>query len=200
MSDAMGDARHEQSRSVPQPVTLSRRYPAAPLVGVAAAVFDAAGRVLLVQRGHEPGKGTWGLPGGLLDLGEKLADGAAREVREECAIDIRVGAVVGAFEPITYDDEGRIEYHFVVIDFWAGLVRGEARAQDDAAALAWVSMDELAPYRLNPDTRRVVEDAYTAWQAAQVAAGQAPSRRPPRNPESDAQSPSSDSPSLHSPS
>ena len=158
----------EQTRRPTQPVTLARRYPAAPMVGVAAAVFDAAGRVLLVQRGRPPGAGSWGLPGGLLDLGEKLADGARREVREECAIDIRLGTVVGAFEPLQFDDQGRIEYHYVVFDFWASHVRGEARAQDDADAVAWVAMDSLEPYRLNPDTRRVVEDAFAAWQAAQA--------------------------------
>ena len=98
---------------------IQRRYPIAPLVGVAAAVFDAQGRVLLVQRGRPPRVGAWGLPGGLLDLGEKLAVGAAREVREECGVEIAVGGVAGVFEPITYDAAGRIEYHYVVVDFWA---------------------------------------------------------------------------------
>ncbi len=109
----------EPAHEAARPVTLSRRYPAAPLVGVAAAVFDATGRVLLVQRGRPPAAGSWGLPGGLLDLGEKLADGARREVREECGIEIAVGSVVGVFEPLQFDDQGRIEYHYVVVDFWA---------------------------------------------------------------------------------
>ena len=160
-----GKSVHEAAR----PVTLSRRYPAAPLVGVAAAVFDASGRVLLVQRGRPPAAGSWGLPGGLLDLGEKLAEGVRREVREECGIEIAVGSVVGVFEPLQFDDQGRIEYHYVVVDFWASRLSGEARAQDDAAAVAWVAMDELGLYRLNPDTRRVVEDAFVAWQTGQTA-------------------------------
>ena len=160
----MNDAGAVSLPRATRPVTLSRRYPEAPLVGVAAAVFDAAGRVLLVQRGRPPGAGTWGLPGGLLDLGEKLADGAAREVREECGIDVAIGAVIGTFEPLQFDDQGRIEYHYVVIDFWASHVRGEAHAHDDADAAAWVNMSDLDAYRLNPDTRRVVEDAYVAWR------------------------------------
>ena len=69
-----------------RPVTLNRRYPEAPLVGVAAVIFDRAGRVLLVKRGRPPRAGTWGLPGGLLDLGERLVDGVRREVREELSL------------------------------------------------------------------------------------------------------------------
>ena len=146
---------------------IQRRYPAAPLVGVAAAVFDGAGRVLLVQRGRPPRAGSWGLPGGLLDVGERLADGAEREVREECGIAIRIGGVAGVFEPITYDEAGRIEYHYVVVDFWASYVSGVAIAQDDAAAVAWVSMDQLgASYHLHPDSQQVVEDAQRLWAAA----------------------------------
>ncbi len=159
----------EPAHEAARPVTLSRRYPAAPLVGVAAAVFDATGRVLLVQRGRPPAAGSWGLPGGLLDVGEKLADGARREVREECGIEIAVGSVVGVFEPLQFDDQGRIEYHYVVVDFWASRVNGEARAQDDAADVDWVAMNDLDRYHLNPDTRRVVEDAFAAWQSAQTA-------------------------------
>ncbi|HAJ34885.1 MAG TPA: NUDIX hydrolase [Chloroflexi bacterium] len=143
--------------------SIRRRYPDAPLVGVAAAVFDDAGRVLLVQRGRPPRAGSWGLPGGLLEVGERLVDGVQREVREECGVEIDVGAVAGVFEPITRDAAGRIEYHYVVIDFWARWVSGEAQAQDDAAAIAWVALDALDLYDLSPDSRRVVEQAHAMW-------------------------------------
>jgi 8-oxo-dGTP diphosphatase len=149
-----------------QPVTVRRRYPDAPLVGVAAAVFNLVGQVLLVQRGRPPQVGHWGLPGGLLDLGERLADGARREVWEECAIDVAIGDVVATFEPIQRDAEGRVEYHYVVVDFWATHLRGEAIAQDDAAAVRWVSMADLDAFVLNPDTREVVHKAHDAWQQA----------------------------------
>lgn len=140
-----------------KPVTLSRRYPEAPLVGVAAAVFDDTGCVLLVKRGRPPRAGTWGLPGGLLDLGERLVDGVRREVSEECGVEIEVGGLLAAFEPIQWDDEGRVEYHYVVLDYWARLVSGEAAAHDDADDLAWVRHDELDRYTLSADTRAVVE-------------------------------------------
>jgi 8-oxo-dGTP diphosphatase len=145
---------------------IRRRYPDAPLVGVAAAVFDVTGRVLLVQRGRPPRAGSWGLPGGRLEVGETLVAGVQRELREECGVEIAVGAVAGVFEPITRDAAGRVEYHYVVVDFWARWVSGEAQAQDDAAAIAWVALDALDAYDLLPDSRRVIEQAHAMWADA----------------------------------
>ena len=154
----------QPSSPATEPVQVSRRYPPAPLAGVAAAVFHASGAVLLVQRGRPPRAGQWGLPGGLLDLGERLEDGVRREVWEECAVEIEIGGLVAAFEPIQRDKDGRIEYHYVVLDYWARHLAGTPVAQDDAAAVAWVAMDELDDYALADDTRSVVERAYGAWQ------------------------------------
>ncbi len=148
------------------PITAPRRYPPAPLIGVGVVVFNAAGHVLLVKRGHPPRAGQWSLPGGLLDVGELLADAAHREVREECAIEIELGEMVAIFEPIERDVEQRVEYHYVIIDYWAEYVSGEAVAQDDAADLAWVDMAALAPLQLRRDTENVILDAYQAWQSA----------------------------------
>ena len=134
------------------------------MVGVAAAVIDADGRVLLVKRGRPPRAGSWGIPGGLLDLGERLADGARREVHEETGIVADIRDVVGTFEPIQLDDNGRIEYHYVVVDFWARYVSGEAKAEDDADAVAWVKWNELDKYHLNEETYGVVESAFSSWQ------------------------------------
>src|SRR5690606_18640378 len=116
-----------------QPVTLPREYPPAPLVGVAAVIFNEAGDVLLVERGRPPSQGLWGLPGGLLDLGEALIEGVRREVREECGVEIMVGGLADVFEPIQRDIEDRVQYHFVVIDYWAYYVSGDPHADDDAA-------------------------------------------------------------------
>ena len=124
------------------------------------------GDVLLVQRGRPPAQGKWGLPGGLLDLGESLRDGAVREVREECAIEIVLGEIVGAFEPIEIDGDGRIEYHFVVIDFWAAYLSGEPVAQDDAAAVAWVALGKLGEYAMTEETLGVIHKAHKMWGAS----------------------------------
>jgi 8-oxo-dGTP diphosphatase len=155
--------------AVTTPVRARRQYPDAPLVGVGVAVFDATGQVLLVQRGRPPRQGQWGLPGGLIDLGETLVAAAQREVYEECAIEIEVGELVTAFEPIVRDDAGVVEYHYVVLDYWARYLRGSATAQDDAAALAWVALDQLDAYHLSRDTDRVIRQAYQAWQHATAA-------------------------------
>ena len=149
-------------------MSVRRRYPDAPIVGAGVVVFDENGRVLLVQRGRPPRAGQWGIPGGMLELGERLADAAAREVREECSIEIAIGGVAGVFEPVTRDGEGRIEYHYVVIDYWASYTSGEARAGDDAAAIAWVTMDEINDYALMPDSLEVVRDAYALWSAGKA--------------------------------
>lgn len=150
-----------------EPVTLPRRYPPAPLVGVAAAVFDEDGRILLVRRGKPPSQGKWGLPGGLLDLGEELKDGVAREVREECGIEIEVKEIAGVFDPIVRDDNGLPEYHYIVIDYWAKYVSGQATAQDDAEQVAWVAICALDEYDLT-NSLPIVLDAYQAWQQDKV--------------------------------
>jgi ADP-ribose pyrophosphatase YjhB (NUDIX family) len=153
-----------------QPVSAPRRYPSAPLVGVAAVVFDVRGQVLLVQRGREPSRGAWGLPGGLIDIGEALVDAVRREVLEETGLDVEVRDLLAAFEPIIRDSEGRVEYHYVVLDYWALARSGEAAPSDDAAAVAWVDARDaaaLASYRLAPETARVVQlglERHAEWQ------------------------------------
>ncbi|MEZ4708828.1 MAG: NUDIX domain-containing protein [Caldilineaceae bacterium] len=154
-----------------RPITAQRRYPNAPLVGVAAAVFDGDGRVLLVRRGRPPRQGQWGLPGGLLDLGERLIDGARREVREECAIEVKIEGLITTFEFVQHDHEGQIEYHYVVLDYWARHVSGEAVAQDDADAVQWVLLPELAEMDLNADTAAVIAKAFAMWMDGQNRVG-----------------------------
>jgi mutator protein MutT len=147
-----------------EPIRANRRYPVAPLVGVGVVVFNAQGEVLLARRGNPPRQGEWSLPGGLIDLGEKLADAAVREVWEECAIEIEVGGLIAPFEPIVHDADGRIEYHYIILDFWAKHLRGEAVAQDDAAAVAWAAVDALDEFQLQPDTHQMIVRGYALWR------------------------------------
>lgn len=149
-----------------KPITVSRRYPAAPLVGVGVVVLNEQGEVLLIKRGKPPRAGEWSLPGGLLDLGERLVDAAQREVKEECGIEIAIGGFVATFEPILYDSAGEIEYHYVLIDYWATYQSGDLAAQDDAIAVAWRNIDLLDPFQLRRETLQVIRDAHTAWQAS----------------------------------
>ena len=137
---------------------MSREYPEHPIVGVAAVVLRA-GQVLLVQRGREPAKGLWGLPGGMLELGETVAEGVRREVWEECGVEIEVGPLVGVFEPMQRDDAGRLRYHYVVLDYLARYVGGELQAADDADDARWVSPAELERLPMLVETREMIKRA-----------------------------------------
>ena len=146
-------------------MNIQREYPAAPLVGTAAAIFNDSGEVLLVQRGKPPNVGQWGLPGGLLDVGERLVEGAAREVMEECGVAVEISDLVGVFEPIIRDEAGRVRYHYVVVDYWGRYTSGEVTAADDAADARWVAMDRLEEFEMYGESRAVVRQAYALWQA-----------------------------------
>lgn len=138
-----------------------RLYPRRPMVGVGAVVWRD-GAVLLERRGQPPAQGSWSLPGGLVDVGETLEQAVAREVREECSIEVQVGPLLGVFEPMVRDDDGRIRYHYVVIDYLALYTGGEPAIGDDAAELRWVPVDELDAYPLLPATREMIERAQKA--------------------------------------
>jgi ADP-ribose pyrophosphatase YjhB (NUDIX family) len=109
-----------------------------PVIGVGAIIFDAAGRVLLIERGKPPAAGQWSVPGGKLERGEPLAQGVAREVREETGLVVEVGAFACVVERIAAD------YHFVILDYFARVIGGELCAGSDARAARFVDRDELA--------------------------------------------------------
>jgi ADP-ribose pyrophosphatase YjhB (NUDIX family) len=113
-----------------------------PTVAVGAFVFDAAGRVLLVQRGRPPGAGLWTVPGGKLELGESLAAAVEREVREETGLVVRCGALVDVVERVI--DAGGARWHYVILDYLASLEGGTLAAADDVRDARFVDDAELA--------------------------------------------------------
>ncbi len=125
-----------------------RLYPAYPRIGVGAVVFDLLHRVLLIRRGNPPAAGQWGLPGGLLQLGESLQDALHREIAEECGIRVEIVDLVSLYETVVRDSEERIAYHYVVADYLCHWLEGEITPGDDAQAVAWASADTIAKYRL----------------------------------------------------
>ena len=138
-----------------------RNYPDRPIVAVGAVIFDGD-RVLLVQRGREPLKGDWSLPGGAVEIGETLEAALAREVREETALDIVVGPVVEVLDSIRHDAGGRAEYHYVIIDYACRVRSGaatDAARGTDAADVRWVPIAELDRYRMTPAALAVIEKA-----------------------------------------
>jgi ADP-ribose pyrophosphatase YjhB (NUDIX family) len=134
---------------------MAREDPAHPVVGVGAVVVRD-GRALVVRRAHEPRKGEWSLPGGLLDLGESLVDAARREVKEETGLDVEVGPMIETFDRVHRDGGGRIRYHFVIIDFVCWSKAGEAVAGSDAEAVAWVTAEEVDRYGVNAHAKAVI--------------------------------------------
>lgn len=127
------------------------------------ALIFRRGSVLLVERGREPLKGYWSLPGGLVETGERLQDAIAREVREETALRVAPLAIFEIFERIMRDARGRAEYHYVLVDYLCKVVgTGEPRAGDDVSAVRWVKRRALDDLALTEGTREVIDKAFDA--------------------------------------
>ena len=127
---------------------IEREYPQAPLVGVGA-VIVYQDRVLLVRRANEPLMGQWTLPGGMLELGETLAQGVAREVREETGLEVEAVELVEVLDRI-HREAGRVRFHYVIADYLCRVTGGELRAASDAGAVRWV---ERAEWNSHSDPR-----------------------------------------------
>lgn len=120
----------------------SREYPDSPRIGVGAVVLRE-GRVLLVRRGVAPANGLWAIPGGALELGETLREAAEREILEETGITIRAGEPVFTCDVCQRDDDGRVRFHYVIVDLAADYVSGKVMAADDALEARWVAPEEI---------------------------------------------------------
>ena len=144
----------------------SREYPARPIVGVGAVVYvtaeDAAALhlplpgVILVRRGHQPLAGEWSLPGGTLEVGETLAAAIAREVAEETGLVVDVGPVIEVFDRIMLDDQQRVQYHFVLVDYLCRPAGGALRAGSDATEIVVADPAALDSFRLTDQAASVI--------------------------------------------
>jgi len=121
---------------------MSRSYPDHPLPGVLA-LLERGDALLMVLRAHEPDRGKWGFPGGLIELGETVAEAALRELQEETGLVAEAGPVIDVFDVIDRDDSGRVRYHFVLNVVRCRWLGGEAVAGDDAAATGWFERADL---------------------------------------------------------
>ena len=135
---------------------MSREYPEFPFVGVGA-IIVRGGRVVLIRRGQAPLLGEWSLPGGVLECGETLREAAVREVREETGLIVQAGDLLGVYERVTRGDDGRVRYHYVLIDFLCVPAGGQLHAGSDAADASWFSPQELEGLNLPQDTREVIQ-------------------------------------------
>ncbi|HXE75278.1 MAG TPA: NUDIX hydrolase [Candidatus Xenobia bacterium] len=137
-------------------MTGQREYPDRPIVGVGAVVVRD-GHVLLVQRAQEPLSGKWTLPGGAVELGETLEEAVVRELREETGLDVRVLGLIEAFDRMARDEHGRVQYHYVLLDYLCVPVSGELLAGSDVAAAEWVRPDDFPRYQVSEKARSICE-------------------------------------------
>jgi len=133
-----------------------REYPESPVVGVGAVVIKDE-KVLLVKRGVDPNKGLWAIPGGSLKLGETLQEGAEREIMEETGIIIRAKEPVYSFDFFERDGDGRIRFHYVIVDMMADYIGGEVQGADDALEARWVSPEELKDMEVSRNTLKILD-------------------------------------------
>ena len=146
--------------------TDTRQYPQRPIVGVGAVIVDT-GKVVLVRRRYEPLAGQWSLPGGTLELGETLETGAAREMREETGLHVEVGPIIEVFDRIMLDEERRVRYHFVLVDYLCRPVGGTLKSGSDVDDAILVSPASLGAYDLTDKARAVIARALELNREAQ---------------------------------
>ena len=129
------------------------------MLGVGALIIEGD-RILLVERGHEPLKDYWSLPGGAVETGEKLEQALRREVREETGLEVEILSLVEIFERIMHDNTGRAEYHYVLMDYLCRPAGGELCAADDASRVGWFTQPELMNLKITEGTLPVILKAF----------------------------------------
>ncbi|WP_109111430.1 NUDIX hydrolase [Azospirillum sp. TSO35-2] len=157
--------------TAPPIVRSDREYPDRPWVGVGVVVWRGE-RVLLIRRGKAPRLGQWSLPGGAQSVGETVFETAVREVREETGLAVVPTGIVTVVDAITPDDEGRVHFHYTLVEVAAESAEGEPVCADDALEACWATPDEAGDLTEWDETRRVIRLA-----AAQRALGRGASDR-----------------------
>jgi mutator protein MutT len=143
---------------------VKRLYPDHPVVGVGAIILRQ-GKMLLEKRANEPAKGQWTIPGGVVEVGESLQDAVLRETEEETGLKGEKPELLDVVDQVHRDKAGRIEYHYVIIDY---IVRasGEPKAASDADELRWVQISEVENFDLTPSFHRFFKKNRSKLEAA----------------------------------
>jgi len=118
------------------------------------------GKILLVKRAFEPGAGKWSIPGGLVEVGEKLAEAGMRETAEETGITVQVLEMINAFDVIDIDDDGKVKYHYVLVDFLARPTGGVEKPSPEVTDMRWVEYDEAKSMDLTETTKRALSELF----------------------------------------
>jgi len=138
---------------------MKREFPEHPLVGVGAIIIEGD-RVLLVKRAHPPLQAQWSIPGGVLEVGELVREAAVREAREETGLIVEPGDLLGVYDRILRNEEQRVQYHYVLVDFLCRPVGGELYAASDAEEVRWFTREELPALKLADDTQDVIRKGF----------------------------------------
>jgi mutator protein MutT len=147
----------------PYKVSDYRVYPHLPVPAVGAITFHR-GNVLLVQRGRKPNIGKWTLPGGVVELGENPVEALKREILEECGISVEIGDVVEVVNRVIPDESGRIQYHYIIIDYVAKYKGGVLKPASDILDARWVSLEEIEKYDLTEGLIPVIQKAIIKYK------------------------------------
>jgi mutator protein MutT len=131
---------------------VKRLYPDQPIVGIGAVIIRE-GKIVLIKRGNEPAKGKWSIPGGHVELGETPEQAVIRETREETGLEVENPRLIDVVSNVDLDEEGKIKYHYVIIEYFVHVKNGTAQATSDAAELIWVPFDEVDDYNLTRSFR-----------------------------------------------
>jgi ADP-ribose pyrophosphatase YjhB (NUDIX family) len=131
---------------------VKRLYPDQPVVGIGAVIIQD-GKIALIKRGNEPSKGKWTIPGGLVELGESLEAAVIRETKEEISLEVDNPRLIGVVDNVDLDEEGKVKYHYVIIDYLLQVKSGNTQAASDAEELRWVPFDEVENYNLTASFR-----------------------------------------------
>jgi len=132
-----------------------REYPTRPIVGIGIVVIKDD-TVLLVRRGKPPNVGTWTMPGGAQELGETAEEAGRRELLEETGLEVGPMHFAATVDNIRRDADGRIRFHYTIIDFAARFVSGEPVAATDVSEVTWARLDALDEYNLWSEAHRVI--------------------------------------------
>jgi 8-oxo-dGTP diphosphatase len=131
---------------------MKRMYPEAPIVGIGV-VIVCEGKIVLAQRGNEPSKGKWTVPGGLVELGEQIETAVIREAKEETCLDVENPRLIDVVDNVDYDEAGKIKYHYVIVDYLVTVKEGTLKAASDVVDLKWVAFDEVEKFNLTASFR-----------------------------------------------
>ncbi|HUV61337.1 MAG TPA: NUDIX hydrolase [Thermoplasmata archaeon] len=139
----------------------SREYPKRPLVGVGVVTIKD-GKILLVKRAFEPGAGKWSIPGGLVEVGERLSEAGERETEEETGVKVQILELINAFDMIEADTDGKVRYHYVLVDFLARPTGGDEKVSEEVTELKWATYETAKGMDLTKTARRALSELFGA--------------------------------------